>query len=461
MTLWGGRFKDGLDAKAWRLNTSIGVDYRMGEQDVRGSQAWARQLVQVGVLKREEHVTIAEGLNQILQEIQKAEFSCHASDEDIHSAVERRLEELVGPVAGKLHTGRSRNDQVATDFRLWLLDHLPALDEALATFQATLVQRAEQDLDFIMPGYTHTQRAQPVLLAHWWMSHFWALERDRQRLAGCTQRTATSPLGAGALAGSTFAVDRHALAIELGFEAPAPNSIDAVADRDFAAEFLFCAALIGIHLSRLSESMILFTTPEFGFFELADAFATGSSLMPQKKNPDLFELARGKTGNLICALISLLTTLKGLPSAYDKDLQEDKLPVFTAFDTLMASLPVLGKAIMTLKVNPVRLRAGLDDFMLATDLADYLVEQGVPFRKAHYQVGEVVRHAIEQGVTLRQLPLETYKEANPAFDERLYERLDPHQSLLWRKVFGGTDPEAVHEQLELVKLTLQQNHTGV
>jgi argininosuccinate lyase len=310
--------------------------------------------------------------------------------------VERRLGELVGPLAGKLHTGRSRNDQVATDFRLWLLDHLPALESRLIDLQAALLKRAEAEAGIPMPGYTHLQRAQPVLLGHWWLSHFWPLQRDRQRLSELGKRTASLPLGSGALAGVPFPIDRQALADELGFASPAPNSIDAVSDRDFAAEFLFVAALAGVHLSRLAEAVILFSSAEFGYFELSDAYATGSSLMPQKKNPDVFELARGKAGGLIGALAGLLATLKGLPSAYDKDLQEDKPPVFHAFDTLAALLPVLAGAIATLTVKADRLQANLEAGMMATDLADYLVRKGLPFRQAHTLTGQAVQLALAQ-----------------------------------------------------------------
>lgn len=459
MTLWSGRFTSGLDSQAWKLNASIGFDYRLGEQDVRASQVWAKQLLQIGILTEAEYTEIYHGLSQILVEIQANEFVYHAGDEDIHSAVERRLAELSGPLAGKLHTGRSRNDQVATDFRLWLLDNLPVLDGAIGDFQLVLVQRAELDFGVIMPGYTHTQRAQPVLLSHWWLSHYWAFERDRQRLADCIKRTASLPLGAAALAGTAYPVDRDAMAVELGFKSASPNSIDAVADRDFVAEFLFCAAATGVHLSRLSEAMILFCTQEFGFFELADAYATGSSLMPQKKNPDLFELARGKSGNLIGALTGLLATMKGLPSAYDKDLQEDKLPVFTSFDTLTTILPVIGAAISTLTVHPEQMFGHLDEFMLATDVADALVGLGVPFREAHRQVGEVVRLAIEQGISLSQLPIEAYKGINTLFDERIYEVLDIHVSLSRRTVFGGTAPQAVREQLQIAKKNLYKKES--
>jgi argininosuccinate lyase len=386
-----------------------------------------------------------------MKEFQAGEFSIKPGDEDIHTAVERRLHELIGPVAGKLHTGRSRNDQVATDFRLWLLDHMQDLDKALADLQSVFVTRAEVDMGTIMPGYTHLQRAQPVLLSHWWLSYFWPIQRDRQRLAELKTRVAVLPLGCGALAGAPFNIDRNELVAVLGFDSPAPNSIDAISDRDFTVEFLFVAALIGTHLSKLAENIVLFTTAEFGFFELDDAYCTGSSLMPQKKNPDIFELARGKAGTLLGYLTGLLATLKGLPSAYDKDLQEDKEPVFRAYDTLMALLPVAANALRGLTVHPERLAKAIDVNMMATDLADYLVERGVPFREAHRIIGELVKRVIKEGKALDTLPIGTYKAICPVFDETIYSVLNPQHSVSRRKSFGGTAPEAVIVQIECAK----------
>jgi argininosuccinate lyase len=448
MTLWGGRFQGKLDPAAWALNASLPFDRRMAAQDVRGSLAWAAALQRAGVITGEEREQLCAGLRAIQEEFRQERFAFHESDEDIHTAVERRLGELIGPLAGKLHTGRSRNDQVATDFRLWLLDHLPLLDEALAGLQAALLTRAEQDLEALMPGYTHLQRAQPLPLSHWWLAHFWPLQRDRQRLAQARQRTASLPLGAGALAGAPFPLDRAALARELGFDSPAPNSIDAVSDRDFAAEFLFCAALSGVHLSRLSEAVILFTSAEFGFFELSDAYATGSSLMPQKKNPDVFELARGKAGGLIGQLAGLLATLKGLPSAYDKDLQEDKPAVFAAYDALAALLPVLAGALRTLTIHPERMRAAIDAGMLATDLADYLVAKGLPFRQAHQAAGQAVALAAARGKPLDALSLEEFQSVHPAFAGDVQQVFDPQRSAARREVYGGAGIQAVRAQLE-------------
>jgi argininosuccinate lyase len=457
MTLWGGRFSGKLDPAAWRVNTSLPFDQRLALQDVRGSIAWAQALEKANVLTRAESTQICAGLNAIRGEFESQEFAFQESDEDIHTAVERRLGELIGPVAGKLHTGRSRNDQVATDLRLWLLEAIQTLDAAVRDLQTALVERAESDLNLLLPGYTHLQRAQPILLGHWWLSHFWPLQRDRERLLQVRERTAVLPLGSGALAGTAFPIDRAALAAGLGFSHPSPNSLDAVSDRDFAAEFLFCTALTGIHLSKLAEAVVLFSSAEFGYFELSDAFSTGSSLMPQKKNPDVFELARGKAGTLLGYLTGLMTALKGLPSTYDKDLQEDKVPVFNAYDTLTAILPVLAGALRTLSLHPERMRAAIDPGMMATDLADYLVQKGIPFRQAHALAGQAVQLAGEQGKTLDTLTLEEFLSLDPAFDSDVYAVFDPQRSVARRNVVGGTAPEAVKKQLQNAKSRVRKS----
>ncbi len=462
MTLWSGRFTGKLDAVAWLLNTSLPFDQRLAAQDVRGSIAWAGAIHKAGVLSQTEHAAIVGGLNQIAEEFAQNTFAFQESDEDIHTAVERRLGEIIGAAAGKLHTGRSRNDQVATDFRLWMLDSLPLLVQSVTGLQATLVAVAERNQTALMPGYTHLQRAQPVTLAHWLMSHFWSLERDKDRLADLRDRVAILPLGCGALAGTAFDVDRKLLADTLGFIEPSQNSLDSVSDRDFAAEFLFCATMIGVHLSKLSEQMVLFTTAEFGFFELSDAYSTGSSLMPQKKNPDLFELSRGKAGTLIGLLTGMLATLKGLPSTYDKDLQEDKVPVFQAFDTLTMILPVLAGALETMTVKPEKMLAAIDSAMLATDLADYLVRKGIPFREAHAAAGKSVRVAAEKGISLDKLSMDEWKSIG-AFESDLsrdalwrdvYQVFDPMESVKRRNATGGTSPDSVKKQINLAKETL-------
>ncbi len=455
--LWGGRFSGQTDPQMWALNASIMTDRRLAFHDIRGSQAWVRALQKAGVLTAEEAQTLQTGLQAVAEEFAGGQFVFAPSDEDIHTAVERRLRELVGDVAGKLHTGRSRNDQVATDFRLWMLDAIAYLDAAIADLQSALLTRAEADFGAVMPGYTHLQQAQPILLSHWWLSHFWPLHRDRQRLAQARERTAALPLGAAALAGTAYPIDRQALAADLGFRSVIPNSIDAVSDRDFAAEFLFAAALLGVHLSRLAEGVILFSSAEFGFLTLSDAYSTGSSLMPQKKNPDAFELARGKSGALIGALTGLLATLKGLPSAYDKDLQEDKAPVFRAFDDLSALLPVLANALRTLETHPERTAAAVGAATLATDLADFLVKQGVPFREAHHIIGHLVQQAEAAGVGLDALPPETYRAAHPAFTPNaLAALLSAEASLAHRAVEGGTAPEAVRAQIAQARMAMKK-----
>lgn len=451
MTLWGGRFSTKLNDQAWDLNSSLPVDQRMAIQDVDGSFAWANALHKANILLDEEHASISLGLDTVRKEFASGQFSFVPSDEDIHTAVERRLTELIGVTAGKLHTGRSRNDQVATDFRLWMLQAIPELDSAFQNLQSALLAQAELAGETIMPGYTHLQRAQPILLSHWWLSHYHPLERDRERLNDLIKRVSILPLGSGALAGTPVPVDRAALAESLGFAVPSPNSLDSVSDRDFAAEFLFCATMAGVHLSKLAEQIVLYTSAEFGFFELSDAFSTGSSLMPQKKNPDVFELTRGKAGTLIGMLTGLLATLKGLPSTYDKDLQEDKAPVFAAADTLLAILPVMAGAIQTITAKPQRMRNAIDSFMMATDLADYLVEKGIPFRETHAIAGKAVREAGEKHVGLEELSLEAYQALCPAFEADVYQVFDPMKSIEKRNAIGGTSLQSVKNQIKQIK----------
>jgi argininosuccinate lyase len=451
MKLWSGRLPGSLDPAAARLNNSLPFDRRLAQVDVRGSIAWARALGRARVITDVELENLVKGLSAILDEFKQQKFAFQESDEDIHTAVERRLTELIGPLAGKLHTGRSRNDQVATDFRLWLLETAQPLKKSLVDLQAALVRRAERDWGIALPGYTHFQQAQPILFSHWWLSHFWALQRDRVRLEEVCTHTGVSPLGSGALAGTSLPIDRQALAQELGFESATPNSLDGVSDRDFAAEFLFWAALVGVHLSRLAEALILYSTREFGFITLADEYSTGSSLMPQKKNPDPLELARAKSGVLIGRLTGLLTTLKALPSAYDKDLQEDKPPVFEAADTLGLLLPVLAGLIDTLTIHQDRCREVMGWQLMSTDLADYLVVRGVPFREAHGAVGQVVRRSESMGIELPALPLAEWQAIHPSFGADLFLVFDIDHSLALRAVWGGTAPAAVQKQLEMAK----------
>ncbi|NWG05581.1 MAG: argininosuccinate lyase [Chloroflexi bacterium] len=451
MTLWGGRFSTKLNDQAWDLNTSLPVDKRMALQDVDGSRAWADAIHKAGILSDKEYASISLGLVTIKEEFSSGRFNFAPSDEDIHTAVERRLTELIGDAAGKLHAGRSRNDQVATDFRLWMLQTIPEVVSAFRLLQNAIVEQAETAGKIIMPGYTHLQRAQPILLAHWWLSHYWSLQRDVERLHDLIKRVSVLPLGSGALAGVPFEIDRVALAQALGFADVSQNSLDAVSDRDFAAEYLFCAAMSGVHLSKLAEQIVLCTSAEFGFFELSDAFSTGSSLMPQKKNPDVFELTRGKAGTLLGLLTGLLATLKGLPSTYDKDLQEDKAPVFQATDTLLAILPVLAGALRTITVKPEKMRNAIDPTMMATDLADYLVNKGVPFREAHALAGKAVRAAGEGKVSLEKMPLEAYQAISPAFEADVYQVFDPMKSVEKRDAIGGTSLQSVKNQIKKIK----------
>ncbi len=380
MTLWGGAFSQPTDDLVRRLNDSLRFDWRLYDVDIRGSIAWAAAITDAGVLTLVEREVLVEGLERVRAEFATGTFVTAPGDEDIHTAVERRLGELVGEVARKLHTGRSRNDQVATDLLLWLIDAQAEITVLIGALAAALFQKAVPCQDILMPGYTHFQPAQPITAAHWWLSHFWALTRDVERLERFGQFwRGKCPLGSGALAGTAYAIDRERLAASLGFSRPSPNSLDAVADRDHAAEFLFAAALLGIHLSRLAEDLIIFANPLFSFVRLDQRFSTGSSIMPQKRNPDPLELARGKAGRLIGHLAGLLTTLKGLPSGYNKDIQEDKEPLFDAYETLVVLLPTLVGLINTITVNANPMAAALDPAILATDLSRLSCPPGHPF----------------------------------------------------------------------------------
>src|SRR5919206_1265294 len=453
MKLWGGRFAQrepsATDALMERFNASIGFDWRLYAADIGGSIAYATALERAGLITAAERDDLERGLEQVRDEFDAGRFDIRVSDEDIHTAVERRLRELVGPVAGKLHTGRSRNDQVATDLRLYLRGVIDSeLDAALVDLMCALVDKAREVTGIIMPGYTHLQRAQPVPAAHWLLHFFWPLQRDRERLKELRRRTNVLPLGAGALAGNAFGVDREVLAATLGFDRITPNSMDAVADRDFVAEALFVGALIGTHLSRLAEDLIVYSSAEFGFVTIADAFSTGSSLMPQKKNPDSLELTRGKAGRLLGNLTGLLAVLKGLPSTYNKDLQEDKEPLFDTLDTLLLTLPVVAGVVRTLTFNRERIAAALDDAMLATDLADELVRAAVPFREAHELVGRIVRRAEDLRVPLREAPAGEVALIHGALARNYLALFDIRRSVETRSVVGGTAAPALAEQLE-------------
>jgi argininosuccinate lyase len=454
--LWDGRFSGAMDPLMARLNASLPFDWRLWEADIAGSVAWAHAICAAGLLTTAERDQIISGLETLRDEIGADPVAAFtgASDEDIHSFIERQLGERIGPAAGKLHTGRSRNDQIATDVRLWLRGQSTALDAQLVEVIRTVADRAEAELDVLMPGYTHVQPAQPVRWSHWLLSHAWAWQRDRARLADLMKRADVSPLGSGALAGCAFPVDRRALAAGLGFVEISANSMDAVSDRDFVAEFLFWAALMGVHLSRLSEDLILWSSREYGFLTLSDAYSTGSSLMPQKKNPDALELLRGKAGRLTGGMVGLLVMLKGLPSAYDKDLQEDKEPLFDAVDTLALALPVTRGVLTTLTLHPERMRAALGDEMLATDLADFLVRQGVPFRQSHHLVGLVVRKAEELGCSLREVPPAELRAISPLFTENTKAVWDFERSVEQRASSGGTARAAVEAQIAALRRLL-------
>ena len=445
--LWGGRFEQPIDPHMDQFNKSIGFDARLWEVDIIASQAYANAICEAGVLSEAERDQIVNGLEKVFEEWDEERFQLRPEDEDIHTAVERRLTELIGPVAGKLHTGRSRNDQVATDLRLYLCNVLETLEGLLNDLQLTIIQVAEQSIDVILPGYTHLQPAQPVRFAHWMLSFFWMLQRDWGRLEDMRRRIEALPLGSGALAGTPLAIDREMLAQRLGFKRISENSMDAVSDRDFVAEFLFWAAMLSVHLSRLSEDLILYSNPALGFIRLSDAYTTGSSLMPQKKNPDAFELVRGKTGRIIGDLTGFLVTLKGIPSTYNKDLQEDKEPLFDAIDALKLALPVVTGTLATMTLRPDRMQAALDDAMLATDLADWLVARGVPFRQSHHIAGQVVQEAERRSAPLRALTLADLQRIYPGFNADALSVWDFERSVEQRRAPGGTAREAVLAQI--------------
>ena len=449
--LWGGRFEGKIDPEFAQFNNSYRFDRRLFESDVAASIAYCEALVNAGVVNTDEGAQIKTALDTIL----KSGADENHSAEDVHSFVEARLIEMIGDVGRKLHTGRSRNDQVATDFRLWLRSSIDELMQSLREAQSSLLDFAEANRDVVIPGYTHLQRAQPVLLAHWCLAYVEMLGRDRERLREVRRRVNVLPLGSAALAGTSFPIDREALASALGFEGVSRNSLDAVSDRDFCVEFLSACALIMVHLSRLAEDIILYATSEFGFIELGDAIATGSSLMPQKKNPDSMELVRGKAGRVFGDLMALLTTFKGLPLAYNKDMQEDKEAVFDAFDTVSSSLAVTATVLRNVTINRERARvAASSGYMNATELADYLVRKGMPFREAHEVVGKIVTKAIESGKELEQMDLSQFSEL---ISEDVYEALSLERTLNAKSQIGGTAREVVDKALTAARTDLKDN----
>lgn len=444
MKLWGGRFRKETAAEVDDFNASIGFDQRLWEEDIAGSLAHVKMLAQVGVLAAEEAAAITRGLEEIRAEIKSGAFTFSPEYEDIHMHIEHRLIEKIGPVGGKVHTARSRNDQVALDTHLWVKRRVDTVLALITDFQSALVAKARQHQAAVIPGYTHLQHAQPILFAHHLLAYFEMLERDRARFLGCRERADLLPLGAGALAGTTFPIDRELVARELGFKALYENSLDAVSDRDYIVEFLAASALLMVHLSRLAEELVLWSSREFGFIELDDAYSTGSSIMPQKKNPDVPELVRGKTGRVVGHLTALLTVLKGLPLAYNKDLQEDKEALFDSADTVCAALRVFTGLIAALKVNEERmLAAARGDFSTATDLADYLARRGLPFREAHAVVGRLVQQCLAAGKTLEDLTLEELQAASPLFGADAMAALTVEASVAARTSRGGTAPAQV------------------
>ncbi|MBD2099357.1 argininosuccinate lyase [Leptolyngbya sp. FACHB-261] len=455
---WSQRFESALHPAIVQFNASIGFDIELIEYDLTGSQAHAQMLAQVGIISAEEGEQLVRGLEQIRQEYRAGEFKPGLDAEDVHFAVERRLTQLIGDAGKKLHTARSRNDQVGTDIRLYLRDQIRQIQAQLAAFQTVLLDLAQRHVETLIPGYTHLQRAQPVSLAHHLLAYFEMAQRDRQRLEEIYTRVNISPLGSGALAGTPHPIDRHYSARLLHFDAVYANSLDGVSDRDFAIEFLAASSLIVMHLSRLSEEVILWASQEFGFVSLKDACATGSSIMPQKKNPDVPELVRGKTGRVFGHLQALLVLMKGLPLAYNKDLQEDKEALFDSVRTVKACLEAMTILISEgLSFRTERLAQAVnEDFSNATDVADYLASKGVPFREAYNIVGSVVKTCLAQGILLKDLSLESWQSFHPVFEADIFTTIEPRQVVAARKSYGGTGFEQVRNQLEAAKQRLTQ-----
>ncbi|MFZ5825708.1 MAG: argininosuccinate lyase [Bacillota bacterium] len=454
--LWGGRFTKAADKTAEGFTSSLAFDRRLYKQDIQGSIAHARMLGRQGIIPAADAALIEQGLREIEAEIEAGQFPFRQEYEDIHLNIEKRLIEKIGPAGGRLHTARSRNDQVVTDVHLWVKAEIQAVQRLVSDLQGALLDQATAHMGVIMPGYTHLQRAQPILLSHHLMAYFWMLERDQGRFADALKRADLSPLGAGAMAGTTFPIDREFTARELGFAGVYPNSMDAVSDRDFIIEFVAAAALCQAHLSRMCEELVNWASTEFGFIEMDDAYATGSSIMPQKKNPDVAEIVRGKTGRIYGDLIALLTMIKGIPLTYHSDLQEDKERLFDAVDTLKAGLTVTAGMVGTLKFNRERMaKAVRQDFSNATDMADYLVKKGMPFREAHEVVGKAVLFCIEQNKFLADCSLEEFQSFSPLFGPDVYEAIAPETCVNLRTSQGGTAPSQVEQQLALATQILQ------
>jgi argininosuccinate lyase len=449
---WGGRFIETTNELVEQFTASIPYDWRLYPYDIAGSMVHAAMLGKQGIIPKKEADRIIRGLEEILKEIVAGAFEFSVELEDIHMNIENRLIEKIGPTGGKLHTARSRNDQVALDIRMFLRDEIAEIHELLTALQAVIVHLAEQHSDVVLPGYTHLQRAQPVLFGHHLLAYYEMLERDRGRLEDCFRRVNVMPLGAGALAGTVLPIDRKFVAKQLGFSGLCENSMDAVSDRDFAIEFVAACAQIMMHLSRLSEELVIWSSSEFGFITISDAFTTGSSIMPQKKNPDVAELTRGKTGRVYGNLMALLTLMKGLPLAYNRDMQEDKEPIFDASDTVTLSLSVFIEMLKGVTIHKETMRKAAEDgFITATDLADYLVRKGMPFRKAHEVVGRAVLRATELGCGLVDMPIGEYKKLSPLIHEDVYDALSVGASVRRRTSYGGTAPTNLRKRLTVLK----------
>lgn len=457
MKLWGGRFEKEANKQVEAYTESLSFDCRLFEYDIRVSIAHANMLAQCGIISKDEAEKIKNGLLEIKNEIKEGKFVFNTADEDIHMAIERALTEKIGPVGGKLHTARSRNDQVATDLRLYLKDEILSICQLLADLKKVILKLAEENFNVIMPGYTHLQKAQALLFSHYIMAYFFMFKRDFKRLK-CTYKWMDSmPLGSGALAGTSFPIDRVMVACELGFFKVSENSVDAVSDRDFVADVLYGISLIMVHLSRLSEELVIWSTEEFGFIELDDAYTTGSSIMPQKKNPDVAELTRGKTGRVIGSLTGMLTVFKGLPLAYNRDLQEDKETLFDAIDTIKAALSIYSGMLSTMKLNSSRMKeAAKNSFLMATDMADYLAKQGLSFREAHEVVGKIVGYCLKVGCGLFDLSIEDFKKFSHLFEEDIFNCLNLEQSIESKISQGGTSSVRVKEEFDLAHQVLAE-----
>ncbi|MBF0708674.1 argininosuccinate lyase [Alkalihalobacillus hwajinpoensis] len=456
--LWGGRFTKETNKLVEEYTASIQYDKELAEEDIEGSLAHVQMLSECGVISSSDMEEIKRGLLVVLENIQNGTFVYDVSQEDIHMNIEKALIDEIGPVGGKLHTGRSRNDQVATDMHMYLIKKVNHFISHIEEVQQAILSQAESHVETVLPGYTHLQRAQPVSFAHHMLAYFWMFERDKERFQDSLKRTSMLPLGAGALAGTTFPIDRHRTAELLGFDAVYPNSMDAVSDRDFIVEFLSNASMLMMHMSRLSEEMVIWSSQEFQFIELDDSFCTGSSIMPQKKNPDVPELLRAKTGRVYGNLFSLLTVLKGLPLAYNKDMQEDKEGMFDTAKTLDGALQLLAPMIETMTVQTENMKQAVnEDYSNATDIADYLVNKGMTFRESHEVIGKIVLYGIERKKYLLDLTMEEFKSFTPLFEEDVFEVLKPANVMNARKSYGGTSPEQIAIQISLAHQHVKEN----